>query len=87
MVSAQKTFEGTMTLPLVLLAVSMIAAGGVTLIYQRSGKRSFETFLIFAGLALMACGFAIARDVVDGSTNILWVVQHATPLISTASSS
>jgi len=75
-----------MTLPLVSLAASMILTGGLTLIYQRGGKRSFETLLIFAGLALMACGFAIARDVVDGSTNILWVVQHATPLIATASS-
>jgi hypothetical protein len=76
-----------MTLPLATLAASMIAAGGMTLLYQRSGKRSFETFLIFAGLSLMACGFAIARDVVDGSSNILWVVHHATPLLSTASAS
>ena len=76
-----------MTLPLATLAASMIAAGGMTLLYQRSGKRSFETFLIFTGLALMACGFAIARDVVDGSSNILWVVHHATPLLSTASAS
>lgn len=83
---AHRTSEGTMTLPLASLAASMIAAGGLTLIYQRSGKRSFETFLIFAGLALMTCGIAIARDIVDGSTNILWVVQHAPPLMATASS-
>jgi hypothetical protein len=75
-----------MTFPLASLAAAMILTGGLTLLYQRGGKRSFETLLIFAGLSLMACGLAVARDVADGSTNILWVVHHATPLMATASS-
>jgi len=57
----------------------MIAAGLALLCYLSLGARAFETALIVLSVVLVACGIAAARDVVFGSSRILWVVAHPGP--------
>ncbi len=60
------------------MAIAMIVAGGIVLNYQRGGPRKFEFLLILSGVALVDCGIAIVRDLLSGSTQILWMLRGAT---------
>lgn len=65
-----------------VVAVAMIMAGAGVLAYQRSGRHRFETLLGVCGIALLACGLAVARDATMGSTTILWVLSPGTPVVA-----
>ncbi|WP_295558862.1 hypothetical protein [uncultured Hyphomicrobium sp.] len=59
---------------IVLAALLPISIGAMVLIYQHTGVRRFDTLLSFFGVALVASGLAMARDGVEGTRRILWML-------------
>ncbi len=57
---------------MVPFALALVLLGACALLYQRGGKRRFESALVVAGIALVASGIAVLRDDVEGSHMILW---------------
>jgi len=59
---------------IVTIALTMMLAGAAVLFYQRSAQRRFEVLLIVLGVALVAGGFAVLRDGLEGSHRIIWML-------------
>lgn len=64
------------------MAIAMIAAGAAALNYQRTGDRKRELLLIFGGATLVVCGIALARDVLGGSSSIVWILSSTPQLVA-----